>query len=522
MDTIKHLVHANSNSIINGKPKQPADTRIRYGELAVNYKKGSETIFIKNDEDEISSFSNDTIIKQQLDDTLLTKQDILVNGENIKSINGHSLIGSGAIELPIPTKTSELVNDSGYQTLSEVEILINNELSKFDKLDYEIVTTLPPTGVTGVRYLVKHSTDNRYEEYIYVNDQWYDIGATDEVNLSEYYTKTETDTLLDVKINKDDYATDIKQGVIKLNSNEDITVNADGQLVVGGRCGQFPDGGIYYPNNVNPTKVGNYSLSISEATGLSCAHRNFILAGGTNVNLIKVAQAGATEYRISNTQSNRFFCSAFVGGRLAVDEASAKTKTVAITSVKFANGTDIKPYYGNTENSNDIIITVSETLNPSSTLSKVRGYGKWDGSDALSVGQGNRATIGKILQIGQAQVSNGASQNIMTGIRNYSTANSTIIVGADNINNKQYCCLFGQGHTTQDTGNGVALFGMWSKANSNTLFALGNGTSHNARSNILEVINDNGATGIILKSPNNTKYKLTVDDDGTLKTTLVT
>lgn len=110
----------------------------------------------------------------------------------------------------------------------------------------------------------------------------------------------------------------------------------------------------------------------------------------------------------------------------------------------------------------------------------------------------------------------------MTGIRNYSTANSSIIVGADNINNKQYCCLFGQGHTTQDTGNGVALFGMWSKANSNTLFAVGNGTSYNARSNILEVINDNGATGIILKSPNNTKYKLTVDDDGTLKTTLVT
>ena len=51
MDTIKHLVHANSNSIINGKPKQPADTRIRYGELAVNYKKGSETIFKDHFED---------------------------------------------------------------------------------------------------------------------------------------------------------------------------------------------------------------------------------------------------------------------------------------------------------------------------------------------------------------------------------------------------------------------------------------------------------------------------------------
>ena len=66
MDKMKHLIHANSNSIINGKPKQPSDTRIKYGELAVNYKKGSETIFIKNDEDEISSFSSDAIINQQI------------------------------------------------------------------------------------------------------------------------------------------------------------------------------------------------------------------------------------------------------------------------------------------------------------------------------------------------------------------------------------------------------------------------------------------------------------------------
>ena len=387
----KHLVHANSNAIVDGKAKLPSDERIEYGELAVNYKKGVETIFIKNDEDEIATFSNDNTIKQQLD----------------------------------------------------------------------------------------------------------------------------------VKVNKDDYATDYTYGVIKLNSNENITVNTDGQLVVGGRCGQFPEGGLYFPNTVSPTKVGNYSLSISEATGLSCAHRSFILAGGTNVNLSAIAEAGATQYRVLNTQDNRFFCSAFVGGRLAVNEASAKTKTVAITSVKFANGTTIKPYYGDTESSNDIIITVSETLNPSGTLSTVRGYGKWEGSDTLSVGQGNKASTGKILQIGQAQVSNGASQNIMTGIRNYSTANSAIIVGADNINSKQYCCLFGQGHTTQNTGNGVALVGRWSEANSNTLFAVGNGTANNARSNILEIVNDNGATGIIMKSPNGTKYKLTVDNDGTLKTTAI-
>ena len=83
--------------------------------------------------------------------------------------------------------------------------------------------------------------------------------------------------------------------------------------------------------------------------------------------------------------------------------------------------------------------------------------------------------------------------------------------------------MSGTGHdTTNGRSESGAVVGQYSDITTSTLFAVGNGTSYNARSNILEITNDNGATGIILKSPNNTKYKLTVDDDGTLKTTLVT
>lgn len=46
------------------------------------------------------------------------KQDSLVSGTNIKTINNQSILGSGNISLPtssdIPTKTSDLINDSGY------------------------------------------------------------------------------------------------------------------------------------------------------------------------------------------------------------------------------------------------------------------------------------------------------------------------------------------------------------------------------------------------------------------------
>ena len=48
-----------------------------------------------------------------------------------------------------------------------------------------------------------------------------------------------------------------------------------------------------------------------------------------------------------------------------------------------------------------------------------------------------------------------------------------------------------------------------------TLFAVGNGTSHTARSNAFEVLSD----GIVIKSPNGTRYKVSVSDTGALTTT---
>lgn len=56
--------------------------------------------------------------KGKLDTELATKQDSLVSGTNIKTINNESLLGSGDISVAttsdIPTKTSDLTNDSGF------------------------------------------------------------------------------------------------------------------------------------------------------------------------------------------------------------------------------------------------------------------------------------------------------------------------------------------------------------------------------------------------------------------------
>ena len=51
--------------------------------------------------------------------TELGLQDLLVSGTNIKTINGASILTSG--DIIVPTKTSQLTNDSNYATKQYVD-----------------------------------------------------------------------------------------------------------------------------------------------------------------------------------------------------------------------------------------------------------------------------------------------------------------------------------------------------------------------------------------------------------------
>lgn len=279
--------------------------------------------------------------------------------------------------------------------------------------------------------------------------------------------------------------------------------------------GQSANGGVYYPNDADPKYLGFSSILMSEAKGLSVAHRHIVVAGGVNFTLKVPAQPGATVYEIENRQDNRFYASALLNGRLAISQASARELTVKIESVTFAkNGTTVKPYFGATESDNNIIIRVDKTLNPTETLSNIRGYGTWTQSDNISIGQGNYSNGGKILQVGQGLVQQNGNQSALIGIRCYSKAGNSLVVGSDNINGKAYNLIVGQGHTSENANIGTTLLGMWSQANSNTLLAVGNGTNDSVRKNAFEVTK----TGIVLRSPNGTRYEVRVSDNGTLTT----
>lgn len=183
-----------------------------------------------------------------------------------ETINGivslHKISKTGSYEdllnkPTIPTKTSDLENDSGFitntvndltnyylksETYTQTEV--NNLIGQIKTISIEVVNTLPTTGEDNKIYLVpkEGSTGDVYNEYIWVNNTWELIGSTqvdltgyatqDWVNnqikdflnesqvtqivnnsLTNYYTKTETysktevNDLLNGKANADDIPT---------------------------------------------------------------------------------------------------------------------------------------------------------------------------------------------------------------------------------------------------------------------------------------------------------------------------
>lgn len=158
----EHIIHKNSSALVDNNPKLPTSGQLEYGEIAINYAKDKETISLKNSNNEIVTFTSDKKLdnfytKQEIDDDSLvvasalndleekkldkldfnemlegletqlsdfytkeeidnnhlvissslndlntrlnTKQDTLVSGINIKTINNQSILGSGNITL---------------------------------------------------------------------------------------------------------------------------------------------------------------------------------------------------------------------------------------------------------------------------------------------------------------------------------------------------------------------------------------------------------------------------------------
>lgn len=141
--------------------------------------------------------------------TANTKSLAIDSNETINGIVSlHKISKTGSYEdllnkPTIPTKTSDVENDSGFitntvdnltnyylksETYTQSEV--NNLIGQIKTISIEVVNTLPTTGEDNKIYLVpkEGSTGDIYNEYIWVNNTWELIGST-QVDLTGYATQ---------------------------------------------------------------------------------------------------------------------------------------------------------------------------------------------------------------------------------------------------------------------------------------------------------------------------------------------
>jgi hypothetical protein len=314
-------------------------------------------------------------------------------------------------------------------------------------------------------------------------------------------------------------ATDSVAGIVKTNSAQNITLNSNGQLEVGGRIGQFAGTtGLFAPNNRDPRAVGDYSFLITDAMGMALdTSRAFALVSGLGVTC-KSAAAGSTEYRVTNNYTNRIICKAAEGGYISLSEAKSNVERIVPVVSVTINGSSFTPD-SSVNSSNDIVIKTSETLNPDAATTSIRIFPVMKSYSTAHIGNGIASWGGgrNFLLGGGVTKDGSGNDNCVVSNGAYVNGNGNGVFGRYHIIRKNRGFFAGQGHdSTNATGEGVSAIGQYSYIDANTMFAVGNGSSHTARLNAFEVLKD---SSIVLRSPNGSRWKIAVDNSGNVNTT---
>lgn len=174
---------------VNGTALTPDSSK------AVNVTVPKKTSDLENDGDGDSNFATEDYVDQ--------------NGGKIDviKVNGTAqTITNKAVDITVPTNTSELTNDSNFQDETEVQALIDAALEDITGIEFEVVTELPASGVKGTIYLVHKdgATGDLYDEYVWVTPasgsaHFEKIGTTD-IDLSDYWGKSELTAITTAEI----------------------------------------------------------------------------------------------------------------------------------------------------------------------------------------------------------------------------------------------------------------------------------------------------------------------------------
>lgn len=125
--------------------------------------------------------------------------------KQIKKTNDKLKASINELDAELETTTNALsTHASNIDIHTSKEELIQLIIDHLESLDLgitkEVVSVLPTENISdNTLYFVPNAKGSR-DEYFYINDKWELVGST-ETNFTDYYTKLETDTLLEGKAN---------------------------------------------------------------------------------------------------------------------------------------------------------------------------------------------------------------------------------------------------------------------------------------------------------------------------------
>ncbi len=109
------------------------------------------------------------------------------------TLSPHSM--TKEVNIVVPTKTSDLTNNSNFITQSQ----LNQAVSNISKITKQVVDTLPQTGTDNVIYLKAKNGENGnvFDEYMWINNKYEKIGDTATTVEIQSISNSEIDALFD-------------------------------------------------------------------------------------------------------------------------------------------------------------------------------------------------------------------------------------------------------------------------------------------------------------------------------------
>lgn len=368
----EHIIHKNSSALVDNNPKLPTSGQLEYGEIAINYAKDKETISLKNsnneivtftsdkkldnyvtvsdfdenelivsaalnnleeskaDKDDLTNLINNVYTKEEIDNNHLvissslndlntrlnTKQDTLVSGINIKTINNQSILGSGNITLEGGS------GSGGGGDINVIEsVKVNGSALTPDANKAVNITAVPATIVTQdtTHRFVSDSEKTTWDKKVsnvqadwnatsglsqILNKPTIPVAVTESTVSGWGFTKN-TGTVTGVKINgttKNPTSGVVDLGTV-ITSHQDISGKADKSAAIGSLSLSLDS--TNYKITLSGTKVDGTTFTVSDVIDLPL--ESVVVNGSYNNTTKKVVltlQSGSTvEFSVADLVS---------------------------------------------------------------------------------------------------------------------------------------------------------------------------------------------------------------------------